>query len=91
VDILSIDRRDEALVDALIDGDREGIGPVLDILDQPNVFGNVCGIVEERREHARRLRQMCRQLIEKVEKLFVTGNQPREHTHHASMQSRGGR
>src|SRR6478752_62281 len=81
VNVLTIDRRHEALVDPLIDRECERISLVLDVLDCANVITDVLRIIEQLRQHARRLRQMRRELIEEVEELFVTRNQSPEQAH----------
>ena len=56
VNVLAVDRRDEALVDALIDRGRENVGLVLDILDRTHMIGDVLRIIEQLRQHPRGLR-----------------------------------
>ena len=60
VDVLAIDRRDEALVDALIDGRRQQIGLVLDVLDRLTCSIDVLRIAEQLVEHLRGRREMRR-------------------------------
>src|SRR5437762_10771115 len=56
VNVLAIDWRDEARVDTLTDRARDNVRLVLDVLDRANVIGDVLRIVEQPRQHARRLR-----------------------------------
>src|SRR3954451_1341309 len=90
VDVLAIDRRDEALVDALIDGAREDVCLVLDVLDRPHMIGDVLRIIEQLRQHPRRLSQVRGELVEEVKELLVVRNQLSEQTH-SGLPCKGGR
>lgn len=79
VNVLAIDRRNEALVDALIDRRGQQVGFVLDVLDRLDVFVHVPGIAEQRVQHARGRREVSRQLVEQLEELVVTREQAAEH------------
>jgi hypothetical protein len=74
MNVLSIDRGNEALVDALIDRVGESVGLVLDIFDQANVVADVSRVIEQRGQHPGRLRQMRGELIEQIKELLVTRN-----------------
>src|SRR5688500_17468161 len=79
VDVLAVDRRDEALVDAGVDLMRELIRLVLDLLDRPNLLLQSCGVVKQLAQQARRVHQMCCELVEQREELLVPRNEASEH------------
>src|SRR5215207_4027271 len=60
VDVLAVDRRDEALVDPGIDRQGEDVGLVLDVLDLPHELGGVVRLREEPAEERRRRLEMHR-------------------------------
>jgi len=71
MNVLAIDRRDEALVDALIERQREQVGFVLDVLDRLHVIVDMRRIAKERIEQLRGRGEMACQLVEELEELVV--------------------
>jgi predicted PilT family ATPase len=71
VDVLAIERRDEAAVDPLEDLVGRRVGAVLLVLDLAGEFVEALRVVEEFTEQRRRGRQTGCQGIEEVEKAFV--------------------
>ena len=79
MDVLTVDGRDEALVDALVDAGRQQIRLVLLVLDALDVLGHARRIGEECVEHGRRVAQMLGELIELAKELFVAWDEAAEH------------
>src|SRR5439155_13271034 len=79
MNVLTIDRRDEALVDPLVDGRRQQIGFVLHVFDRSDMRLHALRITQQVVQHPRGRRKMLGELIEEVEELLVAWDQPTEH------------
>src|SRR5688500_12800968 len=80
VDVLTIERRDERLVDTRDDVVREHVRLVLDVLDRAYMFVEVLRLLEQLVRELRRRRHATRDLGEHREELLVTRNQSHEGT-----------
>src|SRR5690348_2054066 len=81
VNVLTVDGRDETLIDPLIDRTRQNVRLVFYVLDRAHMIGDVRGIVEQLCQHPRCLGQMRRELIEESKELLVARNQFRQQSH----------
>ena len=76
VDVLAVERRDEALVDPVHDLVRDHVGLVLEDLDLRREHLEPVRLVEQFVEHLRRPDHDRRERVEHVEEAFVFWNEP---------------
>src|SRR4051812_10253536 len=79
MDVLPVDRRDEALVDPGVDREGQDVRLMLDILDLLHEVRRPPRIGEELTQECRRRLEMLRQLVEQVEELLVARDQTVQH------------
>src|SRR3954464_1028782 len=88
MDVLAIDRRDEALVDPLIDGKRQDVGLVLDVLDLLHQLRRPLRFGEELLQEICRRLEMLRELVEKIEELLIARDQAVQHAVRLQVKAR---
>src|SRR6478609_1635473 len=87
MDVLAIDRRDEALVDPRVDREGQDVRLMLDVLDLPYQLRRPTRIGEQLIEETCRGLEMLRQLIEEVEELLIARDQAAQHAVRVQVES----
>src|SRR5437764_2209445 len=87
MDVLAVDRRDEALVDPGVDREGQDVRLMLDVLDLPHQLRRPARIGEELIQESCRCLEMLRQLVEEVEKLLVARDQAVQHAVRVQVES----
>src|SRR5690348_9077013 len=79
MDVLAVDRGDEALVDPDVDRVRQLVSEMLDVLDLTHELGGVVRVREQLIHQARSGLQVLGELIEQVEELLVARKEAAQH------------
>src|SRR3954468_3327945 len=88
MDVLPVDRRDEALVDPGVDREGQDVRLMLDVLDLLHEVRRPSRIGEELTQECRRRLEVLRQLVEEVEELLVARDQTVQHAVRVRVEAR---
>src|SRR5256885_3733416 len=87
MDVLAVDRRDEALVDPGVDREGQDVRLMFDVLDLSHQLRRPARIGEELIQETCRCLEMLRQLVEEIEELLIARDQAVQHAVRLQVES----